>query len=64
MLWLFGVSLTPRYIPGLFVMNKIDQLTIEELDIIDEMPNYVQISVEENPGLQRGLPGRQAVAAR
>eukprot|EP00629_Pelagomonadales_sp_RCC1024_P015357 CAMPEP_0119276388 /NCGR_PEP_ID=MMETSP1329-20130426/15332_1 /TAXON_ID=114041 /ORGANISM="Genus nov. species nov., Strain RCC1024" /LENGTH=349 /DNA_ID=CAMNT_0007276819 /DNA_START=100 /DNA_END=1146 /DNA_ORIENTATION=+ len=32
------------YIPGLFVMNKIDALTIEELDIIDEMPNYVPIS--------------------
>ena len=25
-------------------MNKIDQLTIEELDIIDEIPNYVPIS--------------------
>ena len=32
------------YIPGLYVMNKIDQLTIEELDIIDEIPNYVPIS--------------------
>lgn len=29
------------YIPALYVMNKIDQLTIEELDIIDQMPNYV-----------------------
>lgn len=32
------------YIPALYVMNKIDQLTIEELDIIDQMPNYVPIS--------------------
>lgn len=29
------------YIPALYVMNKIDQLTIEDLDIIDQMPNYV-----------------------
>lgn len=33
-----------KYMPCVYVMNKIDQLTIEELDIIDEMPNYVPIS--------------------
>lgn len=33
-----------EYMPVLYVMNKIDQLTIEELDIIDQMPNYVPIS--------------------
>lgn len=32
------------YIPCLYVMNKIDQLTIEELDVIDQLPNYVPIS--------------------
>mmetsp|Transcript_2 Transcript_2/g.5 ORF Transcript_2/g.5 Transcript_2/m.5 type:complete len:373 (+) Transcript_2:35-1153(+) len=32
------------YIPGLYVLNKIDQITIEELDIIDQMDNYVPIS--------------------
>lgn len=32
------------YIPCLYICNKIDQLTIEELDIIDQMPNYVPIS--------------------
>ena len=32
------------YIPGLYVLNKIDQLTIEELDIIDQMPHHVPIS--------------------
>ena len=32
------------YIPVLFVFNKIDLLTIEELDILDAMPNYVPIS--------------------
>ncbi|GMH61835.1 hypothetical protein TrRE_jg11580 [Triparma retinervis] len=33
-----------KYMPVLYVMNKIDQLTIEELEIIDELPNYVPIS--------------------
>jgi len=32
------------YIPVLYVFNKIDSLTIEELDILDQMPNYVPIS--------------------
>ena len=33
-----------KYMPALYVMNKIDQLTIEELDIIDQMPHHVPIS--------------------
>lgn len=32
------------YIPVLYVFNKIDAITIEELDILDQMPNYVPIS--------------------
>jgi len=32
------------YIPVLYIFNKIDSITIEELDILDEMPNYVPIS--------------------
>lgn len=32
------------YIPCLYVFNKIDAITIEELDILDQMPNYVPIS--------------------
>lgn len=32
------------YIPVLYVFNKIDSLTIEELDILDQMPNYVPLS--------------------
>ena len=36
------------YIPCLYVMNKIDSITIEELDIIDELPNYVPISSRDN----------------
>jgi small GTP-binding protein len=33
-----------RYIPCIYVLNKIDQLTIEELDIIDQLPHHVPIS--------------------
>ena len=33
-----------RYIPGLYVLNKIDQITIEELDILNKLPNCVPIS--------------------
>ena len=39
------------YIPVLYVFNKIDSLTIEELDILDQMPNYVPISSQHEWGL-------------
>merc|ERR1712151_1050412 len=32
-----------KYVPCLYVMNKIDQITIEELDIIAEVPHHVPI---------------------
>jgi ribosome-interacting GTPase 1 len=32
------------YIPALYVINKIDQITIEELDLLDQVPNYVLVS--------------------
>jgi len=32
------------YCRALYVLNKIDQITIEELDLIDRMPHYVPIS--------------------
>lgn len=35
------------YIPCLYVLNKIDQITIEELDLLDRLPNVVPISAEE-----------------
>jgi C-terminal region of MMR_HSR1 domain len=31
------------YIPCLYVLNKIDQITLEELEVIDRMENYVPI---------------------
>jgi len=35
------------YIPALYVINKIDQITIEELDLLDQIPNYVLISAHK-----------------
>jgi hypothetical protein len=32
-----------KYCPCLYVMNKIDQITIEELDIISEVPHHVPV---------------------
>lgn len=40
------------YIPVLYVFNKIDSLTIEELDILDQMPNYVPISSQHKWNLE------------
>lgn len=40
------------YIPVLYVFNKIDSLTIEELDILDQMPNYVPISSQHSWNLE------------
>jgi ribosome-interacting GTPase 1 len=40
----FVVEGNRAYIPVLYVFNKIDAITIEELDILDQMPNYVPIS--------------------
>jgi small GTP-binding protein len=36
------------YIPAIFVMNKIDQISIEELDIISRIPHNCPISAEHN----------------
>ncbi|EEC43140.1 predicted protein [Phaeodactylum tricornutum CCAP 1055/1] len=40
------------YIPVLYVFNKIDAITIEELDILDQMPNYVPISSQHEWNLE------------
>ena len=40
------------YIPVLYVFNKIDQLTIEELDILDQLPNHVPISSQHEWNLE------------
>lgn len=37
-------SICRVYIPCIYALNKIDQLTLEELDVIDKIPHYVPIS--------------------
>lgn len=32
-----------KYIPCLYALNKIDEITVEELEIIDKIPHYVPI---------------------
>mmetsp|Transcript_18020 Transcript_18020/g.44531 ORF Transcript_18020/g.44531 Transcript_18020/m.44531 type:complete len:376 (-) Transcript_18020:57-1184(-) len=40
------------YMPVLYCFNKIDAITIEELDILDQMPNYVPISSQHKWNLE------------
>eukprot|EP01113_Clastostelium_recurvatum_P017925 TRINITY_DN2114_c0_g1_i1.p1 TRINITY_DN2114_c0_g1~~TRINITY_DN2114_c0_g1_i1.p1 ORF type:complete len:368 (+),score=95.55 TRINITY_DN2114_c0_g1_i1:28-1131(+) len=35
------------YIPALYVLNKIDAISIEELDLLDRIPHYVPISAHQ-----------------
>ena len=39
------------YIPCLYVLNKIDSITIEELDLLDRVPHYAMISAKDKWGL-------------
>lgn len=41
------------YIPGLYIVNKIDAITMEELELYDRLPHYVPISA----GLDWNLDG-------
>eukprot|EP01125_Pyxidicula_operculata_P003855 TRINITY_DN1531_c0_g1_i1.p1 TRINITY_DN1531_c0_g1~~TRINITY_DN1531_c0_g1_i1.p1 ORF type:complete len:369 (+),score=100.66 TRINITY_DN1531_c0_g1_i1:39-1145(+) len=43
------------YIPCLYVLNKIDQITVEELDILYKMPHVVPISAHQNWNLDELL---------
>lgn len=31
------------YVPALYVVNKIDQITLEELEVMDRLPHYVPV---------------------
>ena len=35
------------YVPCIYVLNKIDSISIEELDIIDKCPHYVPVSAKD-----------------
>ena len=37
-------DIKPIYVPCIYVLNKIDQISIEELDILSKIPNCVPIS--------------------
>ena len=32
------------YVPAIYVVNKIDQITIEELEVMDKLPHYCPVS--------------------
>jgi ribosome-interacting GTPase 1 len=35
------------YVPCIYVLNKIDQISIQELDLFDKVPHYVPISAKD-----------------
>ena len=39
------------YMPCIYVLNKIDAISIEELDLLDRVPHYVMISAKDGWGL-------------
>ena len=36
-----------QFIPALYVLNKIDSVSIEELDLLSRVPHYVPISATD-----------------
>jgi ribosome-interacting GTPase 1 len=32
-----------KYIPALYVLNKCDTITLEELELLSQVPNYVPV---------------------
>ncbi|KAH0577822.1 Developmentally regulated GTP-binding protein 1 [Spironucleus salmonicida] len=43
------------YLPALYVVNKIDSITIQELDLFDSLPNWVPISCKQSWNLDELL---------
>ena len=43
------------YIPAIYVLNKIDQISIEELDLIEQIPHTVPISAHHKVGFRLTL---------
>eukprot|EP00917_Polyrhabdina_sp_WS-2016_P018843 GHVP01040524.1.p1 GENE.GHVP01040524.1~~GHVP01040524.1.p1 ORF type:complete len:371 (+),score=65.45 GHVP01040524.1:26-1138(+) len=39
------------YVPAIFVLNKIDQTTVEDLTVLSQFPHYVMISAQHKWGL-------------
>ena len=36
-----------KYVPCVYALNKIDEITMEELDIIDRIPHYCPVSAHK-----------------
>ena len=51
------------YIPAVYAINKVDQITVEELNLLDKMKHYVPVSAHKEWNLDGlletrvGLPG-------
>ncbi len=43
------------YIPALYVLNKVDAITMEELQVLDRLPNYVPISAYQGWNIEELL---------
>lgn len=43
------------YMPCLYVLNKIDQISVEELELLDQIPHYVPISANNEWNLDEML---------
>ena len=41
------------YVPCIYVLNKIDGISIQELDLYDRVPHYVPISAKERINLDK-----------
>lgn len=52
------------YVPALYVVNKIDQITLEELEVMDRLPHYVPVSDAGGGGEVRlqGSKGQTAIS--
>lgn len=46
---------TRVYIPCIYVLNKIDAISIQELDLLDRVPNYVPVSAHHHWGFDELL---------
>mmetsp|Transcript_49786 Transcript_49786/g.75744 ORF Transcript_49786/g.75744 Transcript_49786/m.75744 type:complete len:113 (-) Transcript_49786:171-509(-) len=36
-----------KYIKVIYALNKIDEITMEELDVLDKIPHYVPVSAKD-----------------
>lgn len=43
------------YMPIIYVLNKVDAISIEELDLLGELPNVVPISAKDDLGFEELL---------